>query len=92
MGGGEVTAYSANKLLTLVCRAEKVPVFMISSSATAEVITVQSHNRHVPPVLEPAVVDLYNNMNGVDVADQLGVYYSFPRKLLKWWRKVFFGC
>ena len=29
-------------------------------------------------------------MNGVDMADQLGVYYTFQRKTLKWWRKVFF--
>ena len=29
-------------------------------------------------------------MNGVDIADQLGVYYSFQRKTRKWWRKVFF--
>ena len=29
-------------------------------------------------------------MNGVDVADQLTVFYSFVRKTRKWWRKLFF--
>ena len=43
-----------------------------------------------PPVVKPAVVDLYNNMNGVGMADQLGVYYSFQGKTLKWCHKVFF--
>lgn len=28
-------------------------------------------------------------MNGVDIADQYAVYYSFQRKSLKWWRKLF---
>ena len=29
-------------------------------------------------------------MNGVDRADQYTVYYSFVRRSVKWWRKVFF--
>lgn len=29
-------------------------------------------------------------MNGVDRADQYTVYYSFIRRSVKWWRKVFF--
>ena len=29
-------------------------------------------------------------MNGVDVADQHTVYYSFVRKTIKWWRKLCF--
>ncbi|UYV72724.1 hypothetical protein LAZ67_10000407 [Cordylochernes scorpioides] len=30
-------------------------------------------------------------MGGVDIADQLASTYSFLRKSLKWWRKIFFG-
>ena len=29
-------------------------------------------------------------MNGVDLADQHALYYSFIRKTVKWWRKVVF--
>ena len=40
---------------------------------------------------KPVVVDLYNHsMYGVDRADQYTVYYSFVRRSVKWWRKVFF--
>ena len=37
------------------------------------------------------VVDNYNqSMNGVNLADQYTVYYSFIRKSKKWWKKVCF--
>ena len=40
---------------------------------------------------KPVVVYKYNHsMNGVDRADQYTVYYSFIRRSVKWWRKVFF--
>ena len=29
-------------------------------------------------------------MNGVDIADQHSVYYSFIRKTVKWWKKIVF--
>ena len=41
--------------------------------------------------MKPVVVDKYNqSMNGVDLADQYTVYYSFVRRSKKWWRKVCF--
>lgn len=41
--------------------------------------------------MKPVVVHTYNqHMNGVDIADQHSVYYSFIRKTIKWWRKLFF--
>ena len=86
-------AYRCSKLLALAWQAEKrkTPVIMLSTQASAEIVTVQPSNTHLPPSTKPAVINLYNhNMNEVDVADQLGVYYSFQRKTLKWWRKVFF--
>ena len=93
MTAGEVQAYRSDRLLALVWQAEKrkVPVIMLSTEASAEMITVQSSNSHIPPTTKPAVVNSYNHhMNGVDVADQLGVYYSFQRKTVKWWRKLAF--
>ena len=93
MTAGEVQAYHSDRLLALAWQAEKrkVPVIMLSTEASAEMITVQSSNSHIPPTTKPAVVSSYNHhMNGVDVADQLGVYYSFQRKTVKWWRKLAF--
>ena len=44
-----------------------------------------------PPKTKPQVVADYNNfMLGVDKVDQMGTYYSFIHKSVKWWRKVFF--
>ena len=42
-------------------------------------------------VKKPEVVAEYNQfMLGVDKIDQMMSYYSFVRKLIEWWRKVFF--
>ena len=71
-------------------RAEsrKKPIFMISTGCSAKPVSVQTR-RDV--VSKQAAVDVYNHsMNGVDVADQLTVFYSFVRKTRKWWRKLFF--
>ena len=93
MSSGEVIAYRADHLLALAWLAErkKKPVIMISTSSSAAVTTVTSRNRHVQPQVKPVVVDSYNHhMNGVDIADQYAVCYSFVRKTVKWWRKVVF--
>ncbi|XP_064618404.1 piggyBac transposable element-derived protein 4-like [Liolophura sinensis] len=43
------------------------------------------------PVVKPNVVEKYNcYMGGVDKCDQLNQYYSFARRSLKWYKKVFF--
>ena len=91
--GGEMVSYRTNKLLALAWQAEKrnKPVFMLSTESSAAWVTVPSQNSYNPPTRKPSAVHLYNNnMNGVDRADQLAVYYSFERKTRKWWRKVFF--
>lgn len=88
----EVFAFRDGTLLCLAWRApkKKTPVIMLSSEASARLVTTP-RKRHRQQVQKPAVVDLYNhNMNGVDVADQLTVFYPFTRKTLKWWRKLFF--
>ena len=44
-----------------------------------------------PAQRKPAAVHDYNqHMRGVDRMDQMVAYYSFGRKSIKWWRKVFF--
>ena len=88
-----MVSYRTNKLLALAWQAEKrnKPVFMLSTESSAAGVTVPSQNSYNPPTRKPSAVHLYNNnMNGVNRADQLAVYYSFERKTRKWWRKVFF--
>ena len=85
MSSGEVIAYRADHLLPLAWLAErkKKPVIMISTSSSAAVTTVTSRNRHVQPQVKPVVVDSYNHhMNGVDIADQYAVYYSFVSEVV----------
>ena len=90
---GEVVAYRADHLLALTWCAEnkKKPVIMVStqSSAATTLVGPGSHSRIA--VVKPVVIDNYNHsMNGVDITDQYTVYYSFIRKTVKWWRKLFF--
>ena len=88
---GQVAAYRADHLLTPAWLAEKKkkPVIMVTTRASAAT-TVSSRSTRTPTV-KPVVVDNYNHhMNGVDLADQHAVYYSFIRKTVKWWRKVVF--
>ena len=60
-------------------------------SLTTIIYVVQVKTRRGREVCKPLVVHTYNHcMDGVDVADQLAVFYSFIRKTRKWWRKVFF--
>jgi hypothetical protein len=41
--------------------------------------------------MKPAAVVSYNNSKaGVDRMDQMTSYYSFNRKTVKWWKKLFF--
>ena len=90
---GDVAAYRADHLLALAWLAEKKkkPVVMISTSSSAALTTVSSKNPHIQPQEKPVVVDSYNHhIDGVDIADQYAVYYSFVRKTVKWWRKVAF--
>jgi hypothetical protein len=40
---------------------------------------------------EPSAVLDYNKYKiGMDKSDQMLSYYSFQRKLVKWWKKLFF--
>ena len=91
MRDGEVVAYRADHLLTLAWQAEKKkkPVIMLSTTCSAAMTVLTPHSRR--PVSKPAVVDCYSHfMNGVDIADQHSVYYSFIRKTVKWWKKIVF--
>ena len=84
-------AYRADHLLTLAWQAEKEKktVIMLSTTCSAAMTVLTPHS--IRPVSKPAVVDCYSHfMNGVDIADQHAVYYSFIRKTVKWWKKIVF--
>ena len=88
--GDETWAFRSGSLLCVAWRAasKKKPLVMLSSDCAHEMVTVRS--RHTTQQ-KPLAVNRYNySMNGVDRADQYTVYYSFVRRSIKWWRKVFF--
>ena len=91
LGNDATMQFHCERLMVIAWRAKskKSPVIMISSSCLAARTEVQ--NRKGERVQKPVAVDTYNkSMNGVDCNDQHCTYYSFVRKTLKWWRKVFF--
>ena len=93
LGSGEVTAFRDGDLLALAWRAarKKKAVIMLSTECSARSVAVAARQSGSEPQTKPVVVHTYNQqMNGVDIADQHAVYYSFLRKTMKWWRKCFF--
>ena len=85
----ETRAFRDGSLLTVAWRAatKRKPLIMLTSSWPHEMVTVSSRRT---TQTKPLVVDRYNqSMNGFDRADQYTVYYSFVRRSVKWWRKVF---
>ena len=92
LGDNEVQSYQSGNILCLAWRApqRKSAVIMLSSEPSLQMVTVHPQMPHRNEVTMPAVVDRYNhNINGVDVADQLTMFYSIQRKTRKWWRKLF---
>ena len=91
LGDDETMQLRCESLLVIAWRAKskKTPVIMISSSCTAAMMDIRRRNGEV--VRKPVAVNDYNHsINGVDRNDQHCCYYSFVRKTLKWWRKLFF--
>lgn len=83
-------AFRHDRMFVAVWRPEKKKknIYM-STGHTAEYVTVVRRGRRTKS--KPSVIHQYNQwMNGVDMSDQLSVYYSFNRKSIKWWKKVFF--
>lgn len=73
-------------------KEKKRDVFLLSTKYRNEMTTVRRKGEggQARTIDAPMIVDDYNkNMGGVDVGDQLLVYYALGRKTLKWWRHVF---
>jgi hypothetical protein len=63
----------------------------ILTTAHEEVLVEAPSSRGAHLKIEPAAVLDYNKYKtGVDRSDQMLSYYSFQRKTIKWWKKLFF--
>ena len=70
---------------------DKREVYMLSSKHRPTMSITNKVDRVGNPVVKPTCIMDYNkHMGGVDTNDQLGNYYSFSRRTLKWWVKLFF--
>lgn len=90
---GEIKSYIKDDKFSLLLWKDKNLVVMLSTlygNATQAVSRIKKNGvREV--IKKPTVICKYNkSMGGVDLADQYIAAYSFSRKTVKWWRKVFF--
>ncbi|UYV84237.1 hypothetical protein LAZ67_X001632 [Cordylochernes scorpioides] len=89
---GETLTYRKNNILLLSWKDKRI-VTMCSSWHDSSVETIERHTKQALEQIKKktlVVSDYTQNMGGVDIADQLASTYSFLRKSLKWWRKLFF--
>ena len=90
----DIKAYrhSSNKLMTLAWQ-DKRTIVMLSTWHNANTTTISRVRRggRQEDIEKPAVVcDYTEHMGAVDRSDHYCTSYSFTRKTLKWWRKLFF--
>jgi hypothetical protein len=65
-------------------------VFFLTT-AHEDVLVEAPLSRGAHRKIKPAAVLAYNKYKtGVDRSDQMLSYYSFERKTIKWWKKLFF--
>jgi len=69
---------------------DKRPVSMLSTIHAAVNIQTNKADSDGNKILKPlAIVNYTQNMGGCDRSDQLIGYYTFLRKSVKWWKKLF---
>ena len=88
---GDVLACRQGPILALKWH-DKRDVVVLSTKHTSEMTTVSVRARGGRVLKDkPVAVDEYNkHMGGVDKSDQMLEYYSFNRKGVKWWKKLYF--
>jgi hypothetical protein len=64
-------------------------VFSLTSAHEDETVEAPS-SRGTHKIKPTAVLDYNKYKTGVDRSDQMLSYYSFERKMIKWWKKFFF--
>ena len=76
--------------ITAVHWKDKRDVYCLSSLHGSEMDVCPGSGDGSEQKTKPRLICDYNaHMGGVDLHDQLQVYYSIGRKGIKWWRKVF---
>lgn len=96
LSDGGVIRYRSGRLLALAwsARQKKKPLYMLSTHHSS-VSFSETASATKKVASKPVVVDMYNHgVNGVDIADQFTVYYSFVRRCLKinGRKSLLFGC
>ena len=88
---GDVLACRQGPILALKWR-DRRDVVVLSTKHTSEMTTVSVRVRggRVLRKKPVAVVGYNKHMGGVDNSDQMLGYYSFNRKGVKWWKKLYF--
>ena len=77
-------------VLQLYVGLTKRYVFAMSTLHGNEMISITT-KVSTEPINKPKLIADYNtNMSGVDLCDQLLVYYALNRKTTKWWKRLFF--
>lgn len=89
----EVRAYRKDDCVLVLLWKDKRTVSMLSTyhNSSNQVVVRNAKGKEREIVTKPTVVCEYNkHMGGVDLADHLLSSYSFTRRSVKWWRKMFF--
>ena len=70
---------------------DKRDVAMLCTVHSNTMTVTPKLDRNGNPIVKPSCIVQYNSyMGGVDGHDRVTKYYSFTRKTMKWWVKVFF--
>ncbi len=78
--------------LTLVHWKDKRDVFCLSTIHGNHMEHYSTRRRDAEDVQWPVLISSYNTyMGGVDLMDQMLVYYAIGRKTIKWYKRVFWS-
>uniref|UniRef100_A0A1B6MI17 PiggyBac transposable element-derived protein domain-containing protein n=1 Tax=Graphocephala atropunctata TaxID=36148 RepID=A0A1B6MI17_9HEMI len=91
---GDIKTFRKDEKFSLLLWKDKKVVSVLSTlygDNTTQTVRRLKRDNVVEEVRKPTVICKYNkSMGGVDLADHYISSYSFTRKSIKWWRKVFF--
>ena len=83
------TSFWRNGPVLAIRWCDKSSVFMLSTIHDAKMFERNNADFEGRQVVKKCIIDYYHLMGGVDLADQVMSYYSFLRRTVKWWRKLF---
>ena len=90
---GEKKVYRHPDIAMSLCWKDKRPIYTLSTwhNSESETTTRIVKRERREEIEKPLVISDYTeNMGVVDKADHYCASYSFSRKTLRWWRKLFF--